>query len=63
MGHHSIQVTVDIYGHLVPEANRKAVDRVDDRNGRNPRATTNAFAFRYCCNCLIIKYAREDSNL
>jgi integrase-like protein len=32
MGHHSIQVTVDIYGHLIPGANRKAVDRLDDRN-------------------------------
>jgi hypothetical protein len=29
MGHHSIQVTVDIYGHLVPGANRDAVDRLD----------------------------------
>ena len=31
MGHSSIQVTVDIYGHLVPGANRHAVDRLDDR--------------------------------
>ena len=30
MGHHSIQVTVDIYGHLVPGANRAAVNRLDD---------------------------------
>src|SRR5215813_14801106 len=28
MGHHSIQVTVDTYGHLVPGANRAAVDRL-----------------------------------
>lgn len=28
--HHSIQVTVDTYGHLVPGANREAVDRLDD---------------------------------
>ena len=30
LGHHSIQVTVDIYGHLVPGGNREAVDRLDD---------------------------------
>jgi site-specific recombinase XerD len=34
IGHHSIQVTVDIYGHLIPGANRKAVDCLDDRNPR-----------------------------
>jgi integrase len=30
LGHHSIQITVDIYGHLVPGANRQAVNRLDD---------------------------------
>jgi len=30
LGHHSIQVTVDIYGHLVPGGNKQAVDRLDD---------------------------------
>ena len=30
MGHSSIQVTVDVYGHLVPGGNRAAVDRLDD---------------------------------
>lgn len=30
MGHSSIDVTVDIYGHLVPGGNRQAVDRLDD---------------------------------
>ena len=30
MGHHSIQITVDIYGHLVPGSNREAVDKLDD---------------------------------
>ena len=29
MGHSSINVTVDIYGHLVPGGNRQAVDRLD----------------------------------
>jgi integrase len=30
MGHHSIQLTVDTYGHLVPGSNRAAVDALDD---------------------------------
>ena len=29
-GHHSIQITVDIYGHLIPGANRQAVNPLDD---------------------------------
>ena len=41
LGHSSIQVTVDIYGHLIPGANRAAVDRLDDATGRNPTATTH----------------------
>ena len=30
LGHHSIKVTVDIYGHLAPEGNKEAVDKLDD---------------------------------
>lgn len=30
LGHHSIKVTVDIYGHLTPGGNKDAVDRLDD---------------------------------
>lgn len=30
LGHYSIQITVDTYGHLVPGGNRAAVDRLDD---------------------------------
>jgi integrase len=30
LGHHSIKVTVDIYGHLAPEGNKQAVDKLDD---------------------------------
>ena len=42
MGHHSIQVTVDIYGHLIPGANRKAVDRLDDRiPSKTPKSARN----------------------
>ncbi len=31
MGHHSIRVTVDVYGHWVPGGNKAAVDRLDER--------------------------------
>jgi integrase len=41
LGHSSIQVTVDTYGHLIPGANRAAVDRLDDATSRNPDATSN----------------------
>jgi integrase len=41
LGHASIQLTVDTYGHLIPGTNRQAVDRLDDAPGRNPDATTN----------------------
>ena len=40
LGHHSIQVTVDIYGHLVPGGNKAAVDRLDDAPKRNLSATS-----------------------
>jgi integrase len=43
MGHHSIQLTVDTYGHLIPGGNRAAVDRLDGPEPatvRNPSATT-----------------------
>ncbi len=30
LGHASIQMTVDIYGHLIPSSNRQAVNRLDD---------------------------------
>jgi len=43
LGHHSISVTVDIYGHLTPGGNKDAVDRLDDLDSdattRNPYAT------------------------
>ena len=29
IGHSSIQVTVDLYGHLIPGGNKQAVDRLD----------------------------------
>ncbi len=30
MGHSSIQITVDLYGHLIPGGNKQAVDRLDE---------------------------------
>lgn len=51
LGHHSIQVTMDIYGHLYAEEGRKAVDTLDDvaeghrpATKRNPRATRSLTA-------------------
>ena len=43
LGHHSIRMTVDTYGHLVPGGNKEAVDKLDgleDAAIRNPAATT-----------------------
>jgi integrase len=39
MGHSSIQVTVDIYGHLIPGANVSFVDTLDAEPGRHEEAT------------------------
>jgi len=43
LGHSSIQLTVDIYGHLEQGKNRNAVDKLDnyDATKRNPDATNN----------------------
>lgn len=38
LGHHSIQITVDTYGHLVAGGNRAAVNRLDDRRPLDSRA-------------------------
>ena len=48
MGHHSIKVTVDTYGHLIPGANKAAVDRLDpvlSATGRNLYATKTKKAY------------------
>jgi integrase len=39
LGHHSISITVDTYGHLVPGENQGMVDALDDATGRNLSAT------------------------
>jgi integrase len=44
LGHHSIQMTVDVYGHLVPGGNRQAVDKLDGLENatiHNPAATND----------------------
>ena len=43
LGHSSIKITVDTYGHLVPGGNRQAVDKLDERvvvNGEKEAAAT-----------------------
>jgi integrase len=39
LGHSSITITVDTYGHLIPGTNKAAVDCLDDATRRNPNAT------------------------
>ena len=39
MGHHSIQMTVDVYGHLLPDQNNSAVNTLDDATICNLSAT------------------------
>ena len=39
LGHGNIQITVDTYGHLIPGANRGAVNRLDDADATQPNAT------------------------
>jgi len=40
LGHHSIQITVDTYGHLIPGANKAAVDKLDAAPICTPGAPT-----------------------
>ena len=47
MGHSSIQVTVDIYGHLIPGADISCVDQLDTpthKSAHYPHALTQASA-------------------
>jgi len=39
MGHSSIQITVDTYGHLIPGADISWVDRLDAKTTPQPNAT------------------------
>lgn len=42
MGHSSIQVTVDLYGHLIPGGNQQAVDRLDSPVDKSARDSQTA---------------------
>ena len=44
LGHSSISVTVDVYGHLVPGGNRAAVDRLDDASAHPDASYTHPAA-------------------
>ncbi|MBA3967295.1 MAG: hypothetical protein H0X47_16285 [Nitrospirales bacterium] len=41
-GHTSIQVTVDLYGHLIPGGNKQAVDRLDASAEQTPLSEQSA---------------------
>jgi integrase len=40
LGHHSAAFTLAVYGHFIPRADHRAVDRLDDATFRNPSATS-----------------------
>ncbi len=46
MGHSSIQITVDTYGHLIPGANIAWVDRLDSKSSQQQSATGQQQAAR-----------------
>jgi integrase len=49
MGHSSIQVTVDIYGHLIPGANVSFVDRLDNASGQAEKSSSRQNATQAHC--------------
>ncbi len=44
LGHSSIKLTVDVYGHLVPGANREAVNRLPSLSRQNDNSQTETAA-------------------
>ena len=50
LGHSSIQITVDIYGHLIPGENKGAVNKLDDEPIRTPAAPTYQKSNLSICN-------------
>lgn len=50
LGHSSIQITVDIYGHLIPGANRGAVNKLDDAPDRTLSAPSDQKGDLTICN-------------
>ena len=46
LGHHSAAFTLTVYGHFIPRANHRGVDRLDDATSRNLAATGSVYASR-----------------
>jgi integrase len=44
LGHHSAAFTLTVYGHFVPRADHRGVDRLDNATIRNPSATAHLLA-------------------
>lgn len=42
LSYSSIQITVDLYGHLISGGNKQAVDRLDGRAEQNPISSESA---------------------
>ena len=40
LGHSSIKITVDIYGHLIPGGNKETVDKLDDYDNLTENSAT-----------------------
>jgi integrase len=41
LGHSSIKITVDVYGHLMPGSNKLALDRLENLQTRRNHAPRN----------------------
>jgi integrase len=65
MGHSSIQVTVDIYGHLIPGGDMRFVDNLDDvlERQKGPKTrrmlNTNPQAPRKCSKIATLRFPRK----
>jgi integrase len=44
LGHHSPAFTLEVYGHFIPQGDRRAVDGLDDATDRNLIATGSPIA-------------------
>lgn len=54
LGHSSIKITVDIYGHLIPSSNRKAVNQLDEiapKPHPEKRKSRNQLRLQLICLC------------
>jgi integrase len=54
LGHTSIKTTVDIYGHLVPGANRQAVNRLPSLKDLKPKSRATSPAKKSCLESSIV---------